>query len=99
MYTLKHLLWLAAAGFSGAFIGMASSQTERTLWQRLVFLLSGLLVAFWLTPFLCKQFNLSNPEEISAMAFSSGAFWSSIITRIGQIISTFNVSQQGGNTQ
>lgn len=99
MYTLKYLLWLAAAGISGAFIGMTSSPTARTPWQRLVFLLSGLLVAFWLTPFLSKQFNLSNPEEISAMAFSSGAFWSSIVTRIGQIISTFNLTNGGGNTE
>lgn len=99
MYTLKYLLWLAAAGISGAFIGMTSSPTTRTPWQRLVFLLSGLLVAFWLTPFLCKQFNLSNPEEISAMAFSSGAFWSSIITRIGQVISTFNLTNGRGNIQ
>jgi hypothetical protein len=99
VYNLKHLLWLAAAGISGAFIGMTSSPAERTPWQRLVFLLSGLLVAFWLTPFLCKQFNLSNPEEISAMAFSSGAFWSSIVTRIGQLINTFNLPKNGGSAQ
>ena len=95
MYTVKYLLWLAAAGVSGAFIGMISSQIQRTLWQRIIFILSGLLVAFWLTPYLCKQFNLSNPEDISAMAFASGAFWSSIITRTGQVISTFNLIKGG----
>ena len=99
MYSLKNLLWLAAAGCSGAFIGMTSSPTPRTPWQRLVFLLSGLLVAFWLTPFLCKQFNLYHPEEISAMAFTSGAFWSNIVSRIGQIISTFNLTKGGENTE
>ncbi|MCS5452515.1 hypothetical protein ACJVQT_22895 [Enterobacter huaxiensis] len=93
---VKHLLWLAAAGVSGAFIGLSMHPEQRTPWQRAIYLVSGLLVAFWLSPILCKYFNLSAPEEISAVAFSAGAFWSSIVTKIGQIITAFRMPGNGG---
>lgn len=86
MNEIKHLIWLASAGVSGAIIGLSIHPSERTPIQRFVFVLSGLLVAFWLTPFICRYFGLDAPEEVSAVAFAAGAFWSSIVDKLGQVV-------------
>lgn len=86
---LKHYLLLAAAGLSGAFIGLTMHPGERTPFQRLAFIVSGLLVAFWLSPVICRYFGLTSPEEISAVAFVAGAFWSSIVDKAGQLVEAF----------
>lgn len=87
---LKHFLWLAAAGLSGAYIGMMMKPIQLTARHKMAYLVSGLLVAFWLTPVLCKYFNLVTPEEISGVAFISGAFWSSIMDKVKQKIDNFS---------
>ncbi|HCI6749376.1 TPA: hypothetical protein NPP60_005046 [Klebsiella variicola subsp. variicola] len=89
MDSLKQLLWLAAAGLSGAFIGLTMHPAERTPFQRFAFIISGLLVAFWLSPVICRYFGLMEPEEISAVAFAAGAFWSSIVDKVGQLVEAF----------
>lgn len=96
MDTIKQALWLIAAGVSGAIIGMSVHPQERTTWQRVVFVVSGVLVAFWLTPVICKYFGMTSPEEVSAIAFAAGAFWSSIITKLGQIIEAVRLPVIGG---
>ena len=95
MDNIKHLVWLASAGLSGAFIGLTMHPGERTKLQRLMFLVSGLLVAFWLAPFICKYFHLDEPEEISAVAFAAGAFWSSIVEKLGAIVKAMQLGQKG----
>ncbi|VGQ11842.1 hypothetical protein SB5439_05002 [Klebsiella variicola] len=99
MDSLKQLLWLAAAGLSGAFIGLTMHPGERTRFQRLAFLCSGLLVAFWLTPVICRYFGLLEAEEIAAVAFAAGAFWSSIVDKMGQIIEAFRVPAVKGRKE
>lgn len=99
MDNIKHLLWLAAAGISGAIIGMSVHPQERTLWQRIVFIVSGVLVAVWLTPFICKYFGMTGPEEVSAIAFGAGAFWSSIVNKVGEVIEVFKLPFAGGRKQ
>lgn len=84
MESLKQLLWLAAAGISGAFIGLSMHPSERSKLQIFMFLLSGLLVAFWLTPILCKFMGLTATEEITAVAFGAGAFWSSVVEKFAK---------------
>lgn len=88
MEGLKEMLWLAAAGVSGAIIGLSMHPAKRSVLQRFVFVLSGLLVAFWLTPIICRYFGLAAAEEISAVAFAAGAFWSSIVDKAGKILET-----------
>lgn len=95
MEGLKHLIWLAAAGVSGAIIGLSIHPGERTPFQRFAFVLSGLLVAFWLTPFICRYFGLVAAEEISAVAFAAGAFWSSIIDKLGQLVKGLSFGFKG----
>lgn len=99
MDNLKHWLWLASAGLSGAFIGMSVHPKERTIWQRAVFIVSGVLVAFWLTPFICKYFGMTGPEEVSAIAFASGAFWSSIVNKVGEVIEVIRLPLTGRGKQ
>jgi hypothetical protein len=89
------MLWVIAAGFSGAFIGMNKRKNTRTFLQRVIYLFSGSLVEFWLSPFLCKQFNFFDPEELSAVAFMSGLFWSGIVYRLRKIIDTISLFSQG----
>lgn len=97
MNNLYSMLWIAAAGISGAFIGMTRRDAYRTPLQRFVYLLSGLLVAFWLSPLLCKKLNLYEPEEISAVAFASGVFWSSILSHIGKLINSLSITKRDGS--
>lgn len=96
MENIKHLIWLAAAGVSGAFIGLTMHPAERTRFQTWAFMISGLLVAFWLSPFICKYFSLSEPEEISAVAFAAGAFWSSIVEKLGTVVEAVRIGRKGG---
>ncbi|MCS5737134.1 hypothetical protein N1032_25740 [Herbiconiux sp. CPCC 203386] len=95
MDSIKHMILLACAGVSGAIIGLSIHPNERTPLQRFMFILSGLLVAFWLTPFICRYFGLTAPEEISAVAFAAGAFWSSIVDKVGQVVKGFSFFNKG----
>lgn len=84
---LKQLLWLAAAGVGGAFVGLSVNPEQRTPIQKVIYVISGMAVAAFLTPIICRRLGLVEAEEISAIAFCAGAFWSGIVDKLGQVFS------------
>ncbi|HAT3959805.1 hypothetical protein QMM96_22295 [Citrobacter freundii] len=95
---IKNLVWLACAGLSGSFVGMRLQKTTkkkpRTLWDNVSYVINGLLVAFFFTPFLCKWFHVADIEDVRAVAFFTGAFWSKILERYG---ADFSKNKQTGS--
>jgi hypothetical protein len=87
MNDVSNIFWITCAGVSGAFIGMSRKKCQWTVLQRFSYLFSGSLVAFWLSPFICKQFSLPEPEEVSVIAFLCGLFWTELISRLKKTIS------------
>lgn len=87
---IKNLIWLACAGLAGSFVGMQiqkpQKKKKRTLKSNLAYIINGLLVAFFFTPLMCKWFHFVDAEEIRAIAFFTGVFWSKLLERYGSDI-------------
>jgi hypothetical protein len=83
----KGLVWMAFAGLSGSFVGMRLRKKKaHTLSDNAQYMLSGLLVAFFITPMVCKWFHVTDPEDIRAITFITGVFWPKILERFRQDI-------------
>lgn len=85
-HSLKHLIWLACAGLSGSFVGWRFFRPKKkaTLADSASYLVSGLLVAFFLTPFVCKWFHVTELEDMRTVAFFTGVFWSKILDKYAE---------------
>lgn len=97
---VKNLLWLAGAGMGGSFVGwriFKPKKKPRTLGENVGYLISGLLVAFFLTPFVCKWFHVSDTEDMKTVAFFTGIFWSKILDRYAMDIK--NMKLTGGSAK
>ncbi|EFR2684447.1 hypothetical protein KCK33_003522 [Salmonella enterica] len=86
MSDINNMFLVFLAGASGAFIGITNKRINWTLLQRITYFISGCLVAFWISPFICKQLNMLESEEISVVAFASGLFWYGLVSRLRKLI-------------
>lgn len=81
---VKGLLWLAGAGMGGSFVGwwfFRPKKKPRTSSENLGYLISGLLVAFFVSPFACKWFHVSDVESARFVTFAIGVLWTKILDR------------------
>ena len=83
---LKRHFWLMAAGLAGGFITLTTSKETMTANQKITYLLSALLVALFITPWVCEYFNVVSPSAISGLGFFMGAFWQVVIVRGGELL-------------
>lgn len=88
---LKRRLWLMAAGLAGGFITLTTSKEDMTSNQKVAYLLSALLVALFITPWVCEYFNVTSPSAISGLGFFMGAFWQVVVVRGGELIKSWRM--------
>ena len=94
----RRLLWMAFAGLSGSFVGSRIRKKKAlTLSDNIQYMLSGLLVAFFITPMVCKWFHVTDFEDVRALTFLTGVFWPKILERFRQDIKTKKFLSGGDN--
>lgn len=90
--------WLVAAGLSGSLVGLGIDKTEKTPFQRFMYLFGGFACAFFLAGPISKYFGLVDPGEIAAVGFAVAIFWQTIVAKIGSVIEAIRLPVvKGGN--
>ncbi|HBM2815647.1 TPA: hypothetical protein LU109_003556 [Enterobacter hormaechei subsp. xiangfangensis] len=91
----KNLLWMAVAGLSGGFLGLTRQKKKLTVKDQVFFVISGLIVSFWLTPLLCSWYKLTDWEQVNGAAFCVGACWPKIMDKMGDLKQGIQVILKG----
>lgn len=81
---------LLGAGLSGAIVALSLHNEKRSKVQALVFMVSGMLTALWLTPWIANSLGLKDSESIMALSFSIGCGWQSVASRVIDAINNAN---------
>lgn len=81
MEHLKAIWWICIAGLSGALTSVSIHRDKRSPGEVLIFILSGMLTAAFVSPLIAKWMGLTSSETVSAVGFLTGACWNSVISR------------------
>lgn len=94
MENLKALYWLMLAGVSGAIVSLSVHKEKRTPGQVILFLVSGMLTAIFVTPLLARWFGINDTDGIAALSFAIGSGWQSVAGKLIEWVTQKTTSQK-----
>lgn len=96
MEHFKSIYWVAIAGLAGAFTSIGLHSEKKSPIEIIIFIVSGMLTAAFVSPLICKWAGLSGEESVAAVSFLTGACWQFVINRAIGIFKTAKIPT-GGN--
>lgn len=88
---IRGVYWICLAGLSGAFTSISLHKEKKSPTQAVVFIISGMLTATFVSPLLAHWAGLTSNEAVSAVGFLTGACWNIVVTRAGGFFRTAKV--------
>lgn len=83
---------LILAGVVGAIIASWWSKDDlKDLWSWVIFLLTGIACALYLTGIVCGRLAVTDPSNVAGVGFLLGAFGGSLLTAINRAIKAADI--------
>lgn len=81
---------LLGAGLSGAIVALSIHGEKRSKLQALLFVVSGMLTALYLAPWVANMTGLEDPDSRMALSFAIGCGWQSVVSRVVDVINRYS---------
>ena len=88
---------LLGAGLSGAIVALSLHNEKRSKFQALVFVVSGMLTALYLAPWIASLAGLEDPDSRMALSFAIGCGWQSVASRVIDFINNYTPALKKGD--
>lgn len=82
---------LVTAQVVGATLGAINKQEAKNTWERLNFLVSGLAITYYCTPWFCKYFQHTEIEFVTITGFGFGLFGGAVVQSLMGGIQKFDI--------
>lgn len=92
LHKLSLTAWIILAGFCGAIVGLVIHTEIRTFWQRVFFVLGGVLTAFFFAEPIGAYLALTEPKSIGAVGFTLGIFGMSLLQRVKVTVENVDIA-------